>query len=210
MSDRLLLVDTDILVLLGASGTFSTVLALLNFQAGQTRRLAAATYQLERGRTFKATYAAPALHAALTLARSIEPLAVAPEETVLLDAIASVSGIDLGEALMFALLAEHEAYYLATGDKRAIEAVACEPSLVDVRDRIAGRVICLETILKLVIKQRGAGPAAEAFSKVSTHRTIGIVFSEPQLRTDEVCMQGIDSYLDDLIQRTGEGFLHLP
>lgn len=74
MSDRLLLIDTDMLVLLGGSGTLSDVLHALNFEPQQTRRLAAATHQFQRGREFRDNYTATVLQAALRTAHAIAPL----------------------------------------------------------------------------------------------------------------------------------------
>lgn len=210
MSDRLLLIDTDMLVLLGGSGTLDEVLAALDFEPQHSRRLAAATHQLQRGRAFKDNYRATVLQAALRTAHAIAPLTERPVDPAILDALAGVSNIDLGEAELFALLAEHEGYYLTTGDKRALVALATREELTELRQRVAGRIIRLESVLKLLVDRNGAKKTAQAFRTLRTHRTIGVLLSDPQARSDDVCRQGIDSYLNDLNRKTGGGFLFLP
>ncbi len=210
MSDRLLLIDTDMLVLLGGSGTLGDGLQSLDFEAKQSRRLAAATQQFQRGRVFKDTYPATVLQAALRAARAITPLIEQPANSAVFDALARVSNIDLGEAELFALLAEHDGYYLTTGDNRALVALATREEVAELRQRVAGRLICLESVLKLLVDRNGAKATAQAFRALRTHRANGVLLSDPQARSDDVCRQGIDSYLDDLIRRTGRDFLYLP
>lgn len=210
VSQRVLLVDTDVLVLLGASETLPTVLEKLGFKTDEVRRLAAATSQLERGARFKATYSGAALQAALQTARTITPLLQPPADASLVDGLAAVSGIDLGEAELLALLSEQDGYFLTTGDKRALIAVATNPLAAAVRDRVRGRLICLESLLKLLVQTRGAKSVAQAFAGLMTHRTIGVLLTEPQVRSDEICLEGIESFLRDLVRATGEGFLFLP
>jgi hypothetical protein len=210
MSERLLLIDTDMLVLLGGSDTLLAALELLGFQAAQTRRLAAAVHQLERGRSFKDAYAGSVLQAALRAARTVEPIREQPADPLLLDRLAGTSGVDLGEAELFALLAEHEGYYLTTGDRRSIVALATNENLAAVRERVAARIVCLESILRLLVARNGAKATALAFHALRTHKTIAVLLSDSQAQSNEVCLQGIDSYLNDLIRKTGEGFLFLP
>lgn len=210
MSDRLLLIDTDMLVLLGGSGTLGDVLHSLNFEPQQTRRLAAATQQFQRGRAFKDNYTATVLQAALRTAHAIAPITARPADPAAFDALARVSGIDLGEAELFALLAEQDGYYLTTGDKRALAALATRKEVVEIRQRVAGRLICLESVLRLLVDRNGAEATAQAFRPLRTHKTIGVLLSDLQTQSDDACRQGIDFYLNDLIRVTGDGFLHLP
>ena len=65
MPDRLILIDTDMVVLLGGSGSLPDALQSLEFAPAQARRLAAATAQLQRGKAFKDNYTAVVLQAAL-------------------------------------------------------------------------------------------------------------------------------------------------
>ena len=82
--------------------------------------------------------------------------------------------------------------------------------MAELRKRVAGRLICLESVLKLLVDRNGAKATAQAFRALRTHRTIGVLLSEPQARSDEVCREGIDSYLDELIRNTGKDFLYFP
>jgi len=210
MSDRLLLIDTDMLVLLGGSGTLADVISSLGFAINQCRRLAAATHQLQRGRAFKDAFQASVLQAALRTAQTIAPLSEATTDPGVLDALAQVSDIDPGEAGLLAMLSEHSGCYLSTGDKRALVALATRKEVAEVRRRVSGRVICLESVLRLLVVRNGASAMAHAFQPLRTHRTIAILLSDPQTSSQEVCLQGIDSYLNALLQQTGDGFLHLP
>lgn len=210
MSDRLLLIDTDMLVLLAGSGTLGDVLQSLGFEPQQSRRLAAATRQFQHGRVFKDNYRATVLQAALRTAHAITPLTERPANPAVFDALALISGIDLGEAELFALLAEHDGYFLTTGDNRALVALATRKEVSELRQRVAGRLICLESVLKLLVDRNGAKATAQAFRALRTHRTIGVLLSDTQASSDGVCRQGIDSYLNDLIRKTGRDFLYLP
>src|SRR3989337_3513669 len=87
MPERLLLIDTDVLVLLGASMTLSLVREPLGFREEQGRRLPAATWQLERGKPFQETYTGPALRSALEVARRIHSLIGFPGDVDLLEAL---------------------------------------------------------------------------------------------------------------------------
>lgn len=210
MPERLLLIDTDMLVLLGGSETLSIVLDLLGFRMDQARRLAAATCQLQRGRRFKDAYPAPLLQSAFRTAGMIAPITEPPRDLELADRLARVSAIDPGEAQLFALLAEHPAYYLTSGDKRALTAVGQERELSGLRERIRGRIICLESILKLLVMKSGAAAIGAAFEVLRRHKTLSVLLSATQTKDDQTCLQGIDSYIKDLVTQTGHGFLHLP
>ena len=210
MSDRLLLIDTDMLVLLAGSGTLGDVLQTLGFEPRQIRRLAAATRQFQHGRAFKDNYAASVLQAAVRTAHAITPLTERPVDPASFDALAAISDIDVGEAELFALLAEHDGYYLTTGDSRALVALAVREEVAELRQRVAGRLICLESVLRLLVDRNGAEATAQAFRALRTHRTIGVLLSDPQARSDDVCLQGIDSYLNNLVEKTGSDFLYSP
>ena len=172
--------------------------------------MAAASRQFQYGRVFKDNYAATVLQAAVRTAHAITPLTERPVDLASIDALALISGIDLGEAELFALLAEHDGHYLTTGDSRALVALAVREEVAELRQRVAGRLICLESVLKLLVDRNGAKATAQAFRALKTHRTIGVLLSDPQARSDDVCLKGIDSYLNDLVQRTGSDFLYIP
>lgn len=74
------------------------------------------------------------------------------EELLLLQ---SVPGIDAGEAVLFSATAKTTEFWLVTGDKRSLRAIASAPSCVKIAKRISRRVLCLEQIILLIIERKG-------------------------------------------------------
>jgi len=57
--------------------------------------------------------------------------------------------VDEGEAALIAATADKDVFWLTTGDKKCLEALATDPNLESVCKRLRGRVICLEQIWRL-------------------------------------------------------------
>lgn len=211
VSERLLLIDTDVLVLLSASGTLEAAIQMLGFDLANARRLPAAISQLERGSRFREDYPATALRTALRQARRIQPVTTIPEHAANLDLLSAVSGIDYGEAQLFAMLAENPSHLLTTGDKRGLIALACDPSLATLRSRVAGRVICLETVLRLLVDADGAASIGEPLTAAAPqHKTLQVVFSPVNMTDTARCLAALDTYIADLEQQVRSDFLYKP
>jgi hypothetical protein len=69
--------------------------------------------------------------------------------------LASIDGIDAGEAILFSATAEFDQYLLATGDKASLRALALALVCLPIAQRIRGHVICLEQIVKRLIQHFG-------------------------------------------------------
>ena len=72
MTERLLLVDTDIFVLLAGAGVLMQALAGLGFAARDVRRFPALEAQLTRGRSFREKYTEAARSLALRACAEID------------------------------------------------------------------------------------------------------------------------------------------
>jgi len=98
----MLLIDTDMLVLLSATGLLDRVVTQLGFGIADVRRLAAAPHQVRKNKKLRDQFGAEALEEALPLIDSIpviEPVA----DLELLDRLNQV--MDAGEAQLFAMAA---------------------------------------------------------------------------------------------------------
>ncbi|KKL72794.1 hypothetical protein LCGC14_2081330 [marine sediment metagenome] len=212
MSERLLLIDSDIFVLLSAAGMLETVIDLLGYAPENARRLQPLPHMLRRGRAFSA-YSDQAKARAEKQCTRVSALTDRPRNDRVLDLLSTIEDIGVGEALLYALLAEKPGAYLASGDKRAMIALAADPALQDVRRSVAGRVVCLEAALKLLVERTGVKPTARAFSplrEVKVNTVLRVVFSSAEATTKADCLEALNSYLADLDGKTGGGFLYRP
>jgi len=210
MPEPLLLVDTDIFIILSAAGLLENVISLLAFDFAHTRRLPALEHQLRAGASFKRKYPDTIREAALRLAQRISGLGEKPHDPTLRQKLIACDGIDDGEALLFALLAEQKNWILATGDKRAITALATTPALQDICDLIRGRIVCLETIVPALLNIKGMKSVASAFAPLREHATLRLVFPEGSLTKESVCRKQIAVYLANLEKKIGTDFLLKP
>jgi hypothetical protein len=210
MPEPLLLVDTDIFIDLSAAGLLENVISLLGFDVAHTRRLPVLEHQLRKGARLKRRYSETMREAALRLAERISRLSEKPHDAGLRQRLIAVEGIDDGEALFFALLAEHENWILATGDKRAIIALATTPELQDIRNHLRGRIVCLETIIPALLRINGIKSIASAFAPLREHATLRLAFPEGPLTKESVCQKELAFHLTKLEEKVGTGFLFKP
>lgn len=90
-------------------------------------------------------------------------------------------------------------------------ALAMADDLRDIRNAIAGRIVCLESIIQLLVKHDGIVPVAMAFSHLRPLNTmLRVVFSEAGSTSKETCLDYLDSYLADLSGKVGDDFLYHP
>ena len=211
MREGLLLVDSDMFVILSAAGALHRTAHLLGFGPDDVRRLPALQNQLRRGRTFLRKYTQEIRDAALDCCGRVATLTERPSGDAILDQLSSVSDIDVGEAVMYAVMLDHPSYLLASGDKRAMRALAANPCLSNVRDALAGRVICLEAAVRMLVKRDGVAQVAQAFAPLlSANTALRVAFSEGLATGERNCLSALDSYLRDLSSEVGEDFLLIP
>ena len=204
-----LLFDNDILSVLAAVDLVEEVIAILGVDAAHVYRLDSLTHMLRRGTRIGAgwdeRYRAQAQIAS-------ERITVWREQPAaeLLQQFRDVPDVDAGEAGLFASLVEHPLYLLASGDKRAMRAICQEPMLRTIRDAVAGRVICFESVLGALVDRYGHVQIGSAFAPVRAHHgTLKLVFTDHilSLAEPDQCRFAISSMLRDHLAAVGDGFL---
>lgn len=119
--------------------------------------------------------------------------------------------IDAGEAVLYALLAENPSYFLTSSDKRAMRTIAQQPPLAPIYTAVAGRVICLETLLLALVKQQGVTTIDRALTPVQPLNTVlRIAFSAQCLAQPDECLQALTHYQQTLISEVDASFLWQP
>src|SRR5262249_22743306 len=127
----------------------------------------------------------------------------------LMERLTRVVGIDPGEALYFASLAERPELAMMTGDRRALMVLAAAPELRDICDRIAGRVLCFEEILDALVEAHGPRPIGASFAECRRHQRLMVAFTEVSMANDATCRSYIAVYHRELTVACGPGFLYV-
>lgn len=137
------------------------------------------------------------------LAENLNSAAEVPEpDRDVFNRLQDVVGLDAGEVELVAACVATPGAYLVSGDKRAMEALA-QPELADVALLLAGRIICLEQALVMLVESY---PASSVISAIAPRREIDTAIrcvvgaagcSEDNFR------EGLGSYIADLRKKTG-------
>lgn len=201
----MLLLDTDMLVLLAASGTLERVAVCLGYSLDQVRRLPAAIHQLRKSKSFRDSYGEAVLQSIAPIIAGI-PEAPTPDNIDLLDALSEV--VDTGEAQLMAIAASASCTLLISGDKRAIAELAASQA-IECISGLQGRIVTLEAVLWVLVNELGADAVRGAFTPVMSHKTLRIVLSSHVAAEQERCLAAIQSYFNEVAQSAG-GLLFNP
>jgi hypothetical protein len=199
------LLDNDALSLLAAAGRLEDALALYGLEVAQAHRLPSVSYMLRR-KKIGTSWTDAARERATRDSAAIHVWDHVPDAD-LTERLTGEVGIDPGEALYFASLAERPELAMMTGDRRALMALATAPDLRDVRERIAGRILCFEEILDALVEAHGARSIGESFAACRGHQTLMVAFTEVSMANDATCRSYIAVYHRELTVACGPGFL---
>ncbi|MGL5065959.1 MAG: hypothetical protein ACRC62_38815 [Microcoleus sp.] len=114
-----------------------------------------------------------------------------------------IEGIDPGERLLIAAALDEESFYLATGDKRCLKALAAAPQLFEIKQRLEKRVICLEQLIKKLIEIQGFD---EVLSRVlpvrDCDKALASIFGSGSRATRDNVLLALSGYIDELREET--------
>lgn len=200
-----LLVDTDMLILLAATGLLEHVAASLGYPIAQVRRLSAAPHQVRKSKRFRDTYGEGVLQRVEPAIKTIKE-ADPPSDLDLLEDLKNL--VDPGEAQLMAIAARDRCTLLVSGDKRAIAGLA-ESNATSHIESLQGKIVSLEAVLWSLLSERPAEDVRETFAPVLNHKTLKILLSEHMVADQGRCRAGVMSYYNDL-HRQAKGVLYNP
>lgn len=203
-----LLIDSDMFVLLAGSNLLFRTIELLGFTPAQAQRLNPLPRMLGKSRSMLQNYSLDVRQRAQIACGKVAGLREAPQNADRLNRL--LKAADDGEALLYAITAESRGTFLASGDKAAMRTICTESGLADVRNAVAGRIVCFETIMRMLVEADGVAAVAAGFHAIMHHKTIHVVFSEVNSQDQAQCLAAIDSYLRELRGWVGPGFLFEP
>jgi hypothetical protein len=116
-----------------------------------------------------------------------------------LSVLAGVDGIDSGEALLFAIGARDQSSRVLTGDKRSLRTLATEDSCRAIAKTLAGRILCVEQIVQVMIRHVGFEEVRNrVLPGVSCDTVLRAVFGSGQDAREAEVLAGLNSYLAEL------------
>ncbi|NLG44747.1 MAG: hypothetical protein GX547_16010 [Phycisphaerae bacterium] len=208
MPDQRLLIDNDAFLRLSGAGVLERAVQQLGFAREQVLRLPSLPYMIQKSKSLQKRYAPALLARASANCPLIHPITNQPDAE-LMARLSNNPQVDGGEVLLYGLLVEHPLYLLASNDKRAMRALASDPRLIDIRDAVAGRVICLERIIRQFLGIHGQDATARFFQPVlDCDIMLQVVLSPATVAVPGRCALALDAYLADLKRSVGEGFLY--
>ncbi|RUT03826.1 hypothetical protein DSM106972_047400 [Dulcicalothrix desertica PCC 7102] len=96
---------------------------------------------------------------------------------------------------------QEESFYLTTGDKRCITALAnsTEPSLVAIRERLAGKLVCLEQLILKIINVEGFEVTLiKVLPAREYDKALKAIFGSGERCTQDNVLMALGAYIQDL------------
>jgi len=196
--------DTDILLKLSALDLVQETLQLLQLSEQDVYLLPSATHYLRKAdKRLIYRYGKEGVERAQKLAQQAKFVGFHLEKSEL-ELLSSVPDIDTGEALLYASTYALQEFWLLTGDKRSLTALAASPNCQPIAARLSGKVICLEQV---VIHSLSSYPFEILLSKIVPARecdtAVKVAFGSGNQADLSHAIGALDAYIEELRAKTG-------
>jgi len=196
--------DTDILLKLSALDLVQKTLQLLQLSEQDVYLLPSATHYLRKaGKRLIYRYGKEGVERAQKLAQQAKFVGFHLEKSEL-ELLSSIPDIDTGEALLYASTYALQEFWLLTGDKRSLTALAASPNCQPIAARLSGKVICLEQV---VIHSLSSYPFEILLSKIVPARecdtAVKVAFGSGNQTNLSHAIGALDAYISELRAKTG-------
>lgn len=216
---RLVFLDNDVILKLVVCNLFWEAVASLELSPTDLWVLETAKHVFRKNSWAKKKYPEGILDRAISIVEGCTQIKREDSFDEELQAL-EIDGIDPGEGLLIAATKKAEEFYLATGDKQCLIALASAgvpreryshypgntaPSLSEIRKRLSGRVVCFEQLLKKSIEDREFD---DVLAKVLPGReydgSLKAIFGSGWQATQENVLQALNGYIEDLRSQTDD------
>lgn len=209
MSERRLLIDNDAFLLLAGAGQLEQTTRALGFSLDDAKRLDSLPYMIQRSKSMRKRFEPVILSRALAACSVVDSFNERPT-TRFERVLSENASIDEGEAVLYGLLADHPNYMLLSNDKRAMREIGLTPELAELRQIVAGRVICLEEVVQRLFELDGHYSVCQALSPVKNCDTVlTVLLTDLNIHDEGQFRVALDSYLRHLHETVGTGFLRI-
>jgi hypothetical protein len=205
MQNARLLIDNDAFILLAGANLLELAVEQLGFELADAYRLPALPYICRSKRQLRELPLV--VDRVIAMCEHVPPIVEEPD-TAFVQQLIDTPEIDPGEVILYALLVQRPSYLLSSNDKRAMRRIATSKPLQQVRDSVAGRVICMETVFTKLIDAHGVTAIGTAVIPViSIDKALRAIFTPNNILRPGECRAGLDSYYHALVREIGLDFL---
>jgi hypothetical protein len=195
---RVCFLDNDIILKLVACNLFSEAVSSLNLVESDLRVLSDAKYVFRNSRRIARKYPLEIRESAILIVEKCQK--IQPELSQELKDL-QIEGLDPGEMILISATKQEESFYLTTGDKRCIIALAnsTESSLVEIRERLAGKLVCLEQLILKIINVQGFDITLIKILPVREYDlALKAIFGSGERCTQDNVLMALEAYIKDL------------
>ncbi|MDY6938636.1 MAG: hypothetical protein SWY16_13310 [Cyanobacteriota bacterium] len=198
-------VDNDIILKLAACNLFSEAITSFEFKQSNLRVLSNAKYVFRGRGKVKQQYPSAIRDRAIAIVETCRTIQanLSDELAILLQ----VEAIDEGEAILISATCQQNYFYLVTGDKRCLEALARNDEIREIHQSLQGKCICLEQIILNLIYTQGFEKISEKVLPARQYDTaLRSIFGSGEEATQDNVLQSLQGYINDL-QNKSNGLL---
>lgn len=193
-----------------ACSLFSEAISSLGLSETDLRVLPSAEHVFRKNKNLKKKYPTENIENAISIVKRCQKIPlVAPNqalEEILFkerEQLQTIEGIDVGEQSLILATRFEKSFYVTTGDKRWTTALTNTPQLVEIRERLMGRVICFEQlILKLIDTQGFQEVLTKVLPATYCDTALKSIFGSREKCTQENVKLALQAYIEDLRKNT--------
>lgn len=195
---RICFLDNDIILKLVACNLFSEALRSLNLLESDLRVLSDAKYVFRNSRRISRKYPLEIRESAILIVERCQN--IQPELSEELRNL-QIEGLDPGEMILISATKQEESFYLTTGDKRCITVLAnsTEPGLLAIRERLAGKLVCLEQLILKIISVEGFDITLNKILPGREYdKALKAIFGSGERCTQDNVLMALQAYINNL------------
>jgi hypothetical protein len=196
LDSRLVYIDNDIILKLCACDLFWDAVASLKFTKDNLRVLDSAQFVFRGNRKVKKQYEDKVRTRAITVVKRLE--------TVKANDFHHFRNVNLpdvnpGELLLIGKAITQPSFYFMSGDKRCFRALWKHKELAEAREKLCGRVICLEQVIRFLIEARGFDLVRDRVVPIrECDQALKAIFGSGGRSEKKKSLETLSSYLEEL------------
>jgi hypothetical protein len=199
LDSTLVYIDNDIILKLCACDLFWEAIAALEFAKEDLRVLVSAPDVFRNHKKIQKQYDPidPTIREkAIAVVTPLKTVAASRSNPLMsLDC----PGLDLGEAILIGEAIAQPSFYFMSGDKKCFRALWKHKELTEAREKLCGRVICLEQVIRFLIEAQGFETVRDRVVPVrECDRALKAIFGSGWRSEKENSLATLSDYLEKL------------